>query len=103
VLTSNHQAEFARWLGLDPIATFVGSDTETVANVDHCLKKAVGRDVRFVIANRQEGTALAHALADRCEAKAVVFSNFPERCEQGVGFDRLLVDNVRVLCEAGVK
>jgi ABC-type Zn uptake system ZnuABC Zn-binding protein ZnuA len=99
-LTSNHQAEFARWLGLDPVATFVGSDSETVANIDHCLKRAAGREVRFVIANRQEGMALAQALADRCKARAVVFSNFPQGCEQGTGFDRLLQDNVRLLCEA---
>jgi ABC-type Zn uptake system ZnuABC Zn-binding protein ZnuA len=99
-LTSNHQAEFARWLGLDPVATFVGSDSETVANIDHCLKQAAGREVRFVIANRQEGVALAQALADRCRAKAVVFGNFPQGCEQGTGFDRLLWDNVRLLCEA---
>ncbi len=102
-LCSNHQAQFARWLGLDPIATFVGSDTETVANIDHCLKRAAGREVRFVIANRQEGTALAQALADRCGAKAVVFGNFPEICEQGSGFDRLLQDNVGLLCEAAAK
>jgi zinc transport system substrate-binding protein len=100
VLCSNHQAEFAGWLGLDPVATFVGSDTETVANIDHCLRKAAGREVRFVIANRQEGTAMAQALADRCRARAVVFSNFPTAWEQGTGFDRLLLDNVRLLCEA---
>jgi len=100
VLASNHQAQFARWLGLDPIATFVGSDTETVANIDHCLRRTVGREVRFVIANRQEGTALARALADRCQARPVVFSNFPEVCDPGTGFDRLLRDNVRFLCEA---
>ncbi len=100
VLTSNHQVEFARWLGFEPVATFVGSDTETVANIDHCLKKAAGRDVRFVIANQQEGVALAQALADRCGAKAVVFSNFPQACERRCGFDRLLRDNVRLLCEA---
>lgn len=99
-LASNHQAEFARWLGLDPIATFVGSDAETVANIDHCLKKAAGRDVRFVIANQQEGVALAQALADRCGAKAVAFSNFPQTSEIEGGFDRLLRDNVRLLCEA---
>jgi ABC-type Zn uptake system ZnuABC Zn-binding protein ZnuA len=103
VLASNHQAQFAQWLGLEPIATFVGSDTETVANIDHCLKRTADREVRFVIANRQEGVALAQALADRCRARAVVFSNFPEACEQGAGFDRLLRENVRSLCEAATE
>ena len=100
VLTSNHQAGFSEWLGLETIATFVGSDIETVSNIDHCLKRAAGQDVRFVIANRQEGTALAAALADRLQARAVVFSNFPLAAG---GFDQLLRDNTRRLVEAAAR
>ena len=97
VLTSQHQAMFAEWLGLRPVATFIGSDIETMAGVDHCLKKAAGQDIRFVIANRQEGEGLAAALAERLHAQAVVFSNFPKSCEGVDGFDRLLRDNVGLL------
>jgi ABC-type Zn uptake system ZnuABC Zn-binding protein ZnuA len=100
VLTSHHQAKFAEWLGLDPVATCVGSDAETMSNVDHCLRQADGRDVRFVIANRQEGTALAEALADRLQARAVEFSNFPPAVAGGASFDRLLENNVQALLEA---
>jgi zinc transport system substrate-binding protein len=100
VLTSQHQACFAEWLGFRPIATFIGSDLETVAGVDHCLKKAAGADIRFVIANRQEGTGLADALAERLHAQAVVFSNFPSSCEGVDGFDRLVRDNVGLLLGA---
>jgi hypothetical protein len=102
VLASHRQDGFAQWLGLETVATFVGSDMETVANVDHCLRKAAGRDVRFVIANRQEGTALARALADRLQAKAVVFSNFPQRTPGAEGFDGLVRGNVRGLIEAAM-
>ena len=100
VLTSNHQADFARWLGLEPVATFVGSDIETAAGIDHCIKKAKGRDVRFVIANKQEGMAIAQAMAERLGAKAVVFSNFPEVTSGTSGFDELLRANVQTLLEA---
>jgi len=100
VLASNHQADFANWLGLETIATFIGSDVETVAGIDRCLKKAEGRDVRFVIANKQEGTALAEALAERLRAGAVVFSNFPEMQGQSSGFDTLLRTNVEALLQA---
>jgi len=100
VLASNHQADFANWLGLETIATFIGSDVETVAGIDRCLKKAEGRDVRFVIANKQEGTALAEALAERLRAGAVVFSNFPEMRGQSSGFDTLLRTNVEALLQA---
>jgi ABC-type Zn uptake system ZnuABC Zn-binding protein ZnuA len=99
VLTSHHQAQFAEWLGLKVVATFVGSDTETIASVDHCLKQAAGQEIRFVIANQQEGTALAQALAERLKARAVVFSNFPPQVVGEPGFDRLLRDNVTRLLE----
>lgn len=99
-LASHHQAMFADWLGLQTVATFVGGDTETVGHIDHCLKQAAGHEVRFVIANQQEGTALAQALAERLSAKAVVFSNFPALSTDGPGFDRLLRDNVARLFEA---
>ena len=100
VLASNHQAKFAEWLGLEVVATFVGSDIETVSNIDHCLKQAAGQEIRFVVANLQEGTALAGALADRLAAKAVVFSNFPSQADKAMGFDRLLRDNVQGLIAA---
>jgi len=34
VLASNHQADFVSWLGLETIATFVGSDIETVTGIE---------------------------------------------------------------------
>ena len=97
ILVSNHQIEFARWLGLAPVATFLGSDIETVSNIDHCLQQATGHDVRFVVANLQEGTSLAKALAERLGAKAVVFSNFPQEVGGSEGFDALARANVAAL------
>lgn len=102
VIASNHQAEFADWLGLDTIAVFMGSDIETVSNINQCLKKAKSQDVRFIIANKQEGTALADALAEHLQAKAIVFGNFPDT-DPDVhrdGFDQLLRKNVQALVEA---
>jgi zinc transport system substrate-binding protein len=103
ILVSSHQAEFARWLGLEPVATFVGSDIETVSNIDHCLQQAASHDVRYVVANLQEGTSLAQALAQRLGAQPVVFGNFPQEVAAGKGFDALLRANVAVLLEAAAK
>jgi ABC-type Zn uptake system ZnuABC Zn-binding protein ZnuA len=100
VLSSDHQAEFAEWLGLDVVATFIGSDTETVSNINQCLEKARQNKVTFVIANKQEGTALADALAERLGVKVVVFSNFPDVGNGQNNFDRLLLNNVQALLEA---
>ena len=97
VLASDHQADFVSWLGLETIATFAGSDIETVAGIEQCIRKAKGQDVRFVVANKQEGTALAKALAERLGARAVVFSNFPKLRGQTSGFHALLRANVDTL------
>lgn len=101
VVCSDHQAEFAGWLGLDVVAMFVGSDVETVANLQEALEKASEEHVRFVIANRQEGTALAQALAERLGAGVVVFSNFPDVQPGRNNFDAMVMDNLNALLEAG--
>jgi len=100
VLVSNHQVDFVSWLGLETIATFVGSDIETVAGIEQCIRKAKDQGVRFVIANKQEGTALAKALAERLGARAVVFGNFPELSGGASGFGALLRANVKALLGA---
>lgn len=95
VICSRHQELFAKSLGLDVIATFAGADTESINNIQLSLDKAQGQTIRFVIANKQEGTALAKALADRLNAKVVVFSNFPETT-----FEELINTNLNQLIEA---
>lgn len=100
VLASNRQEQFCNWLGLQTIATFVGSDVETVSNISDCLKKAEEQGVRFIVANKQQGTALAESLADRLKASAVVFSNFPPVDNRPNAFDRLVRANVQALVGA---
>ncbi len=103
VIASKHQAVFAQWLGLDVVATFVGSDIETPSGINQCLEKAKDRNVRVVIANKQEGTELASALAQRLNAKMAVFSNFPlAKYDSGDldCFDYLLYDNINQLIGA---
>ena len=104
VVTSGHQAVFADWLGLDVVATFAGSDTETPTSINQCLRQAKDKAVRFVIANKQEGTELATALAERLNADMVVFSNFPSGRSDNdstPGFNLLLLENISSLLNAG--
>jgi ABC-type Zn uptake system ZnuABC Zn-binding protein ZnuA len=100
VLASDHQSEFSRWLGLDVISTFNGRDVETAAGLNRRLRQVKGRPIRFVIANKQEGTGLAEALAERLDAKVVVFGNFPDTSPGKNDchcFDRLLQENALAL------
>jgi ABC-type Zn uptake system ZnuABC Zn-binding protein ZnuA len=100
VLASHRQQLFCNWLGLQTVATFVGSDVETVSNINQCLQQAKGHDIKLIVANKQEGTALARALAGRIGATAVVFSNFPAMGTGRDNFDRLLRENIHALFEA---
>jgi zinc transport system substrate-binding protein len=100
VISSGHQSEFANWLRLETIAKFSGSDSETVSNINDCLKKAKENGVKFIIANKQEGTYLADSLADRLNVKTVVFSNFPESVKGVTGFDELLQQNINAIIKA---
>jgi ABC-type Zn uptake system ZnuABC Zn-binding protein ZnuA len=104
VVTSGHQAVFADWLGLDVVATFAGSDIETPGSINQCLQKAKDKHVRFVIANEQEGTVLATALAERLNADMVIFSNFPSGVSDTndmPDFDWLLLENISNLLNVG--
>ncbi len=106
IIVSQHQAEFARWLGLNVIGTFASSDAETPKNINQLLQKAGRHSIRYVIANKQEGSNLATALAEHLKAVVVIFSNFPE---SGYGknnypvFDMLLQENTQALFEAAKK
>jgi len=99
VLTSRHQAEFCRWLGLNPVDTFAGSDTETAAQINQNLINTGRNPIALIIANQQEGTQLAEALAEHLAIKVAVFSNFPQG-DASPAFDALVTRNVNALIEA---
>jgi zinc transport system substrate-binding protein len=104
VVASVHQSVFAEWLGLDVVATFAGSDIETPGSINQCLQQAQDKVIRFVIANKQEGTVLATALANRLNADMAIFSNFPAGQSDAAGtpdFEALLLENISRLLNAG--
>ncbi len=103
VLSSRHQAEFAKWLGLNVVSDFSGSDTETAANINTALRQSDSYGLRWIIANQQEGTQLAKAMAERLKTPVAVFSNFPNTAGCSVNypaFDELVRSNIRQLTEA---
>lgn len=103
VIVSQYQAAFAKWLGLDPVSTFAGRDNITPAQINRNLQQGVQNKIRLIIANKQEGTGLAQALAEHLNVKMAVFSNFPDAHSPADGsgiFDNLMRDNVCNLLKA---
>jgi adenine/guanine phosphoribosyltransferase-like PRPP-binding protein len=101
VVCSTHQAEFAKSLGLNVVSTFLGRDMATPANMGQCLTAAENKQIRFVIANKQEGIELAKVLADRLHARLVVFSNFPDTGVEKMDFDTMVLENISQLQKIG--
>ncbi|HOB74250.1 MAG TPA: zinc ABC transporter substrate-binding protein [Phycisphaerae bacterium] len=97
VLTSNHQAAFCRWLGLQVAATFSGADVASVEQVQTAIRGGEQAGVIGVVANLPEGRRVADALAKRLNAKVVVFGNFPQIQGDGPAFDALILGNVAEL------
>ncbi len=96
VLTSKHQGIFVQWLGFNVVSTFTGRDNETAASINDTLLKANSTPISFVIANKQEGTAMAEAIGGRLGTPLRLVSNFPEG---KMGFDHLVMQNVNNLIE----
>lgn len=99
-LVSAHQKEFVNWLGLNSLAVFAGRDEATAANLAGNLSTAGKEEVRYVIANKQEGTSIAGMLARNIGAELIVFSNFPSDSDRNTdlpAFDSLLTGNVYLL------
>ncbi|MBN1943088.1 MAG: zinc ABC transporter substrate-binding protein [Phycisphaerae bacterium] len=100
VICSVHQEAFCRWLGLDVVATFRGTDVESVKRLDKALQAGKEKQAKLVVANRPEGRRCADFLAERLEAKAAVFDNFPATNEGQPSFDDMVRDNIKKLLEA---
>jgi zinc transport system substrate-binding protein len=100
VITSVHQRDFCEWLGLNVVATFRAADTASVAEIDQAIGAGKFAGTKLVIANLPEGRRTADALAERLNARVVVFGNFPALVRDRVSFDDLLVGNVTALLNA---
>ena len=96
VLTSGHQAGFCRWLGLRCAAPFSAGDTAGAGEIDLAVKAGEAERVKIIVANEPEGRRLADALADRFDARVVVFANFPVP-DETLAFDNLVRRNLAAL------
>jgi zinc transport system substrate-binding protein len=96
VLTSGHQADFCRWLGLRVVAEISSADSSRFLDLDEAIKAGEAAGVRLVVANEPEGRRAADAVADRLRAQVVVFANFPDP-DKEPAFDDLVRRNVAAL------
>ena len=60
------------------VAEISSADASSIRDLDEALKAGQAAGVRIVVANEPEGRRSADALAERLDARVVVFANFPE-------------------------
>jgi ABC-type Zn uptake system ZnuABC Zn-binding protein ZnuA len=98
VISSIHQKEFCKYLGLNVVATFSESDFAKFSSLNSVIKTGKDFDVKIIIANKQEGTRAASAIAERLNAKIIILSNFPEKSfKNRSAFDDLFLSNISSL------
>ena len=100
VAASGHQAAFCRWLGLDPVVTYSGTNATAPARIEALVAQGKQAGIRLVVTNRQEGRQMGEALAWQFDAPMVTFSNFPLMDDGEQGFSDLLRNNVEALIGA---
>jgi ABC-type Zn uptake system ZnuABC Zn-binding protein ZnuA len=101
VLCSHHQADFARWLGLDVVQTIRGIDSSDPGSIEVCIRIGREQQIAFVIANLQEGMELPRRMAQEIGSRLVVFSNFPDTITHpDHAFEQLILANVDHLIQA---
>ncbi|MFI4912271.1 MAG: metal ABC transporter substrate-binding protein [Sedimentisphaeraceae bacterium JB056] len=100
ILSATHQADFAKWLGLDVISTYGSQDTTTAYEINQILQKIDTEQISIIIANKQQGSQLESVLSERLNVRFTEFNNFP-LCETGNApfFDTMVTDNVNKLIE----
>ena len=99
VLVSRHQADFCRYLGMEVVAELPAGDEASVKAIDQVITVGRREGVRWVVANRPEGTQAADAIGKSLRAGVIVLENFPDP-EAPNAFDLLLRHNVAILTAA---
>jgi zinc transport system substrate-binding protein len=98
VLSSGHQADFCRWLGLRVVGQLSSADTAGISDIEKSIRDGQTAGVRLIVANEPEGRQSADALADRLRARVVVFANFPSP-DGEQPFDALVRGNLSALLD----
>ena len=99
VVSSVHQSQFCRWLGLRVVAGYGGADTALPSHINEVVKEGCEGGVKIIVANAPEGRKVADSLAERLNAKVVMFDNFPADKKSPTAFDDLISKNVSALIE----
>jgi len=96
VISSNYQADFLTWLGLNIIATYERPEELTPKGLANLIEIGKSENIQIVIDNLQSSSQLGKQIVEEIDAAHVVLTNFP----LGNSYFDALKENVKKILQA---
>ena len=101
VISSNRQADFLTWAGLNIVATYSATDiTDKPQTVKELVDKGHQANATLIVNNPQDGKDAGKAIAEELGAKNLNLSNFPGGLDNTETWEKAIDRNVELLLEA---
>jgi ABC-type Zn uptake system ZnuABC Zn-binding protein ZnuA len=94
------QADFARWLGLNVVATYPPEERLSLKDLGQLIEEGRQAQVVLVIDNLQSGVSFGARLAHELGAMHVVLTNFPGAIPGAVDLPTMLRTNAEAIFSA---
>ncbi len=101
VISSDRQADFLTWAGLNIVATYSATDiTGKPQTVKELVDKGHQAKATLIVNNLQDGKDAGKAIAEELGAKNLNLSNFPGGLDNTETWEKAIDRNVELLLEA---
>ncbi|MBU2608678.1 MAG: metal ABC transporter substrate-binding protein [Chloroflexi bacterium] len=100
VLCEEKQAGFAKWTGLNVVATFGPPDSLTPQGLKELVDKGKSAGVTVIIDNLQSGHDAGAGIAEELGARRTILSNFPGGLDNTETWEKAIDRNIELILEA---
>ena len=98
--SNSSQADFARWVGLNVVATYGRPETMTPQVVRELVDTGRAANVTLVIDNLQSGEDAGAAVAEELGCTRIILSNFPGGFPDTETWEKAIDKNVQLIMES---
>ena len=100
ILCAEKQAGFAKWTGLNVVATFGRPDSLTPQVLKELVDKGKSASVTVIIDNLQSGHDAGAGIAEELGARRTILSNFPGGFDNTETWEKAIDRNIELILEA---
>ncbi|HOX36889.1 MAG TPA: zinc ABC transporter substrate-binding protein [Candidatus Brocadiia bacterium] len=102
VICSMEQEAFARWMGLDVVATYISEGENPADSLKKAIETTKGRKVRFIIVEARHYPGVQEAAGLLPDKPMVILRSQPDMTLEKKTFDAMLRANVAAMTAAAV-